>query len=160
VSPGLRDRIAGTVLLLVALVWIVLVYWTIEPGEGPAAGPRAFPLFFGIALAALSLALVARSFLSLGRKQEAEREGAATNETAAVIATVAAIAIYGLLLEPLGFIPATTLIVAAMMVFILRIRAPLTVAAMALGLAIGCYLVFGKLLGTYLPPGTWITIYL
>jgi hypothetical protein len=47
-----------------------------------------------------------------------------------------------------------------MMIFVLRIRAPLKVAAMSLGLAIGCYLVFGKLLGTYLPPGTWITIYL
>ena len=30
---------------------------------------------------------------------------------------------------------------------------------MALGLSLGSYLVFGKLLGTYLPPGTVITIY-
>jgi hypothetical protein len=30
---------------------------------------------------------------------------------------------------------------------------------MAIGLSLGCYLVFGKLLGTYLPPGEIITIY-
>jgi hypothetical protein len=62
-------------------------------------------------------------------------------------------------MEPLGFIVSTILIVAAIMVVILRMRAPVMIAAMSVGISLGCYLVFGKLLGTYLPPGTWITIY-
>lgn len=154
-----RDRVAGAVLLLVALVWCGLVYWTIPPGQGGLVGPRAFPLVFGLALGALSLALLAKSVL--GRTSRGEDDKAPLvypGETFSVIATVVAIVAYGFLLQPLGFIPATVLIVAAIMIVILRIRNMLAVAAMAVGLAIGCYVVFGKLLGTYLPPGTWITV--
>ena len=61
-SESLRNRIAGTVLLAVALVWIVLVYQTIAPSQGTEAGPRAFPLFFGYVLAGLSLLLLLQSF--------------------------------------------------------------------------------------------------
>ena len=159
-SSSVRDRITAAVLLAVALAWIILVFWTIEPSQGSNAGPRAFPLFFGVALAALSLALLAQSFLSGAVSNDADRETAMPSEATAVVATIGSIVSYGALLEPLGFIPSTTLIVAAMMILVLRIRAPLTVAAMSLGLAIGCFLIFGKLLGTYLPPGTWITIYI
>ncbi|MEJ2432153.1 MAG: tripartite tricarboxylate transporter TctB family protein, partial [Pseudolabrys sp.] len=81
-------------------------------------------------------------------------------ELTAVLATIGSLVVYGLLLEPLGFIPSTILVVAAIMIFVLRLRTPIAIAAMAIGLSLGCYLVFGKLLGTYLPPGTWITIYI
>ena len=158
-SPSVRDRIAGAVLFVVSLVWIVLVYQTIEPSQGIAAGPRAFPLFFGVVLAGLSLALLLQGFLSAGAADEADVQAAAPNEISSVVATVGFLVLYGILLEPLGFIPSTIAIVAAIMIFVLRIWAPLRVAAMSFGLALGCYLVFGKLLGTYLPPGTVITIY-
>jgi hypothetical protein len=155
---SVRDRIAGSVLFAVALIWIVLVFQTIEPSQDASAGPRAFPLFFGIALAGLSLLMVLQS---LGRDTEASSDvpAAARNETWSVVATIGTIAIYGALMEPLGFIVSTILIVAAIMVVILRMRAPVMIAAMSIGISLGCYLVFGKLLGTYLPPGTWITIY-
>jgi putative tricarboxylic transport membrane protein len=154
----LRDRVAAAVLLAAAVVWIILVYQTIEPSQGLAAGPRAFPLFFGLALAALSLGLLVRSLLIPGVAEEPEIR-AIPGELSSVVATIGSLVLYGLLLEPLGFIPSTVIVVAAIMVFVLRIRAPLQIAAMSFGLALGCYLVFGKLLGTYLPPGTVITIY-
>jgi putative tricarboxylic transport membrane protein len=158
-SSNIRDRIAGACLLAVALVWIVLVYQTIAPGEGAAAGPRAFPLFFGIALAWMALLLLVQSFLAPAGEDEANIQVARPGELSSVVATIASLILFGLILEPLGFIPSTIIVVAAMMVFVLRIRAPLKIAAMSVGLALGCYLVFGKLLGTYLPPGTVITIY-
>jgi putative tricarboxylic transport membrane protein len=159
VSPSMRDRVAGAVLLAVAAVWIILVYQTIEPSQGPVAGPRAFPLFFGLALAGMSLLLLLQGFLTPAARTVADAQTVPPGEISSVVATVGVLILYGILLEPLGFIPSTTIIVAAIMVFVLRIRAPLQIAAMSLGLAIGCYLVFGKLLGTYLPPGTIITIY-
>jgi len=158
-SPSVRDRIAGAVLLAVALVWIILVFQTIEPSRSSAAGPRAFPLFFGLVLAGMALVLLVQSFLASEVADEVDAPPGPPNEFSAVVATVGSVVVYGLLLEPLGFIPSTIIVVAMMMVFVLRIRAPLKVAAMSLGLAIGCYLVFSKLLGTYLPPGTVITIY-
>jgi hypothetical protein len=158
-SANLRDRIAGSVLLAIALVWVVLIVMTVEPSQGTTAGARAFPLFFGIALAGLSLIMLLRSFMPRAEPEPAVVLSA-PNESFAVVSTIGAIVLYGAMLEPLGFIPSTALIVAAIMIVVLRIRAPLIVTAMALGLSLGCYLVFGKLLGTYLPPGTWITIYL
>jgi putative tricarboxylic transport membrane protein len=107
----------------------------------------------------MSLLLVVRSFLLPVVPEEAESDSVTPGEAWSVVATIASLVLYGILLEPLGFIPSTVIVVAAMMVLVLRIRAPLKVAAMSFGLAIGCYLVFGKLLGTYLPPGTVITIY-
>jgi len=158
-SVSMRDRIAGSVLFAVALVWIVLVFMTIEPSQGTNAGPRAFPLFFGIALAGLSLLILLQSLRPYADTAEPEIPAPARNESWSVAATIGFIVVYGALLEPLGFIVSTVLIVAALMIAVLRIRAPVPIAALSIGLSLGCYLVFGKLLGTYLPPGTWITVY-
>lgn len=160
-STTLRSRISGIVLLAVALVWIVLVYQTIAPGQGDEVGPRAFPLFFGYVLAVLSLILVAQSFRA-PVEDEDDADLPATllpGEWTAVAMTVGGLVIYGMLLEPFGFIPSTAFMVVMVMVFGLRVRSPIMVAGMAIGLSLGCYLVFGKLLGTYLPPGEIITIY-
>jgi hypothetical protein len=160
-SESLRNRISGVVLLAVALVWIVLVYQTITPAQDTAVGPRAFPLFFGYVLAGLSLLLLVQSFRSSAPDldDESDESSALPGELTAVAMTVGSLVVYGMLLEPFGFIPSTAFIVAAVMLFGLRIRSPVMVASMAIGLSLGCYLVFGKLLGTYLPPGQIITIY-
>jgi putative tricarboxylic transport membrane protein len=159
-SEGLRNRIAGSVLLGVALVWIVLVYQTIAPGQGTEVGPRAFPLFFGYVLAGLSLLLLLQSFRPPAVEPDDDRMPAALpGEWAAVVMTIAGFVVYGMLLEPFGFIPSTAFVVAVFLLLVLRVRSPVTVAGMAIGLSLGCYLVFGKLLGVYMPPGEIITIY-
>lgn len=167
-SESLRNRISGTVLLAVALVWIVLVYQTIAPVQSAEeVGPRAFPLFFGYVLAGLSLLLLVQSFrvpspelVDEADPEEASDEPSALpGELTAVAITVGGLVVYGMLLEPFGFIPSTAFIVAAVMTIGLRIRSPVLVAGMSIGLSLGCYLVFGKLLGTYLAPGQIITIY-
>lgn len=161
-STTLRSRIAGVVLLALALVWIALVYQTIAPGQGGEVGPRAFPLFFGYVLAVLSLILLVQSFWGSADEEDESDSPAASalpGEWMAVAITVGSLVVYGMLLEPFGFIPSTAFMVAVVMVFGLRVRSPVAVVGMAVGLSLGCYLVFGKLLGTYLPPGEIITIY-
>lgn len=158
-SSHARDRIAGAVLLVVALAWLVLVYLTIEPSQGHIAGPRAFPLFFGLVLAALSLLLLLQSFRASAHAGEAADAPVGRNEAFSIVAAVVAIAAYGALMEKLGFLPTTALIVAAMTIGILRIRSPLLILSLSLGLSLGSYVVFDKLLGTHLPPGTWITLH-
>ena len=158
----LRDRISGIVLLAFALVWIVLVYQTIAPGQSGEVGARAFPLFFGYVLAGLSLILLIRGFRPPAPELDGESEEAAAvlpGEWFAVVVTIATLVVYGTLLEPFGFIPSTAFVVAAVLIFGLRVKSPVLIAGMAIGLSLGCYLVFGKLLGTYLPPGRIITIY-
>jgi putative tricarboxylic transport membrane protein len=160
-SESLRNRISGAVLLAVALVWIVLVYQTIAPSQGTEAGPRAFPLFFGYVLAGLSLLLLLQSFRPaphLEIETDAPR-ALLPGELTAVAMTIVGFVVYGMLLEPFGFIPSTAFVVVALLLFVLRVRSPVLIGGMAIGLSLGCYLVFGKLLGVYLPPGQIITIY-
>jgi putative tricarboxylic transport membrane protein len=160
-SESLRNRISGLVLLAVALVWIALVYATIRSGQAGEVGPRAFPLFFGYVLALLSLVMVVQSFRSAAPDPEHEPDTPAVlpGEWMAVLIAIAGVVIYGMLLEPFGFIPSTAFAVTAFLLLALRVRSPLIIAGMAIGLSLGCYLVFGKLLGVYLPPGQIITIY-
>ena len=156
-------RISGAILLAVALVWIVLVFQTIEPSQGTEAGPRAFPLFFGVVLALLSGILLVQGFrpgAPQGVVADSDDVGPLVpGELSAVVLTIGSLVVYGMLLEPFGFIPSTAFVVVALMVFGLRVRSPVTVGAMAIGLSLGSYLVFGKLLGVYMPPGHIITIY-
>jgi len=158
-SASLRNRISGAILLAVALVWIVLVYQTIAPGQAGEAGPRAFPLFFGYLLAGLSLLLLMQGFRPTPETDEADAPAMLPGEWMAVAMTIVSLVVYGLLLEPFGFIPSTAVVVAAVLPFVLRVRSLVMIAGMAIGLSLGCYLVFGKLLGVYLPPGNIITIY-
>lgn len=158
-SATLRDRIAGSALLAVALVWIVLVYQTIPSSQGTEVGPRGFPLFFGIVLAVMSLVLLVQSFRARAEAAEEDSVAAPPGELTAMIVTIAGLVAYGMLLEPFGFMPSTAFIVAVILFFVLRVRSLLLIGGMAIGLSLGCYLVFGKLLGTYLPPGHIITIY-
>jgi putative tricarboxylic transport membrane protein len=160
-SESLRNRISGAVLLAVALVWIVLVYQTIAPSRGSEAGPRAFPLFFGYLLAGLSLLLLVQSFRppAPDLDHDSGAHAALPREWLSVAIAIGGIVVYGLLLEPFGFIPSTAFVVALVLPFGLGVKSPVIVLGMAIGLSLGCYLVFGKLLGVYMPPGQIITIY-
>jgi putative tricarboxylic transport membrane protein len=156
---NLRDLIAGLALLAAALVWISLVYLTIEPSQGPEAGARAFPLFLGVALALFASVLTIQGLNS--PPDTAEKEVLPPplgTEVWYVGGTVVLTVLYGATMEKLGFIVSSAVFVAALVVVLLRIRRPLFIAAMAVGLSVGAYVVFGKLLHTYLPPGTWLAI--
>ena len=117
--------------------------WEYLGPDGP--GPGFFPLWYGIAMLALSLVLI---FSSLTRKhfnEEANWTGAG-RALAAWFAFVVAVAA----LKPLGFL----VCLAALTFFIVSVmyRRPLKVAAAAaLGLAAGFYVVFPLALNVKLP---------
>jgi hypothetical protein len=161
-SPVLRDRITGAVLLATALVWTGLVYSTIPVGQGVPVGPRAFPLIFGIALALLSLAMLAQTLAVRDRAHSKPKRHAYTwrQEAWCLLATIGLTACYASVLPKLGFLPATTAFIALVLMLLLRITKPLLLLGMSVGISVGSYVLFAKLLGTYLPPGTWITFYI
>jgi putative tricarboxylic transport membrane protein len=158
-SGIVRERLAGTALLVAALVWVGLVYWTIPPSQDTTPGPRVFPLWLGLALAALAVAVIARTFVASAADGRDESGPVTGLEVWSVVSVIALTVLYGTVMEKLGFLVATTLFVAVALVVLLRITRPLFVASMALGMSVGAYLLFSKLLGTYLPPGTWISVY-
>lgn len=161
-SERRQDMIAGSVLLLFAIVWTVTVWRTVPALTG--AGPRAFPLWLGVALAALSGLLLLKAFLGGAEDTETALTGhepdGSTGRRLGVVVTVCGIIVaFGWLMPRIGFMPATALTVAVTLVGPLGERRPVLVIGMALGIALGAWLAFGKILGAYMPPGNWIPIF-
>lgn len=158
-----RDRIVGIVLLAFAVAWTVTVRETIPTGFGGQVGPRAFPQLLGILLAALSAIMIVRSFgRNGGGGGEADgappSEAVSRHELFAVAIVVIAILAYGFFLPKVGFLVATPVLIALLLRVGLGVRSPIVIGLFAIGMTAGCWLVFNKLMGVYLPPGTWITL--
>ena len=138
---GLALAALGTYIVVEARQWDYL------GPEGPGAG--FFPLWYGIAMVALSLALVVSSAL----RKPGERRGGidwrkAGRSAAAWLAFVAAVAGCKLVGFAVSFALLTFFIVAVLY------RRPLAVAAtVAIAVAAGFQLVFAMALGVSLPSG-------
>jgi len=152
----LRTRLTGVFLLLFGLAWTIAVYWSIAPGDGPV-GPRAFPFGLGVLLTGMALILIGQTFVSAREpdRGDPEEEVPVAAEWWAIGATVGLLSLYGFLMNYFGFIIASALTVASALVFVLRRRNWRLVLGMSAGLSLGTYLLFGKLLGIYLPIGQW-----
>lgn len=161
-----QDVIAGGLLLLVAVAWTAAVWLSVPPGFD-GVGPRAFPLWLGVALGVLSALLLLKGLRGGYAPAEADEEEDEPHAAPVpmrlrlglVVAVCAIIAGYGVLMQKIGFLPATVLTVAATLVVVLGERRPRVVGGMAFGIAVGAWLAFGKLLGAYMPPGTWISLF-
>jgi putative tricarboxylic transport membrane protein len=166
-SQTKSDRLAGGILLLVAIVWTAGVYWSIPGGSGEGQiGPRGFPLGMGILLGILSLFLLAGSFVSgeTALPADEDEDGLEQPRTArerfaekwSLVATFGFLAVYMLLLDLFGFLIATIVAVASFMVIGLDKRSPRLIGATSLGLGFGIWLILGKAMGVYLPRGSII----
>lgn len=160
-----KDYVLSFVLLAVGIVWVALVWSTIPPAfdEG-TVGPRAFPLTLGIILVVLTAILlfftVTRSRLkpkSIAPSGEVISEYRSIQWLPALLLTAEIVA-YGVLLEKIGFLLATPIVVFTVMALNLRIRSPKRLLGMSLGLTVGCWLIFQKVMGIYLATGTWINL--
>jgi putative tricarboxylic transport membrane protein len=163
----LRDRILGLVLSVIAIAWSAAVYLTIPAGGADGAiGPRAFPLLLGIVLLTLSVLLFLRSLRGSGDgAREASMVDVSEDErtiSADEIRIAGGIFLlliaYGVLMEKVGFLLATPPVIALLMAGLLGQRKPLFVIGLALALTAACWGIFGKLLGVYLPHGSWISL--
>ena len=157
-SPSTSDRVAGTILLLFAALWIVGVFWTIpEVTDSARLGPRGFPLAMGVMLAALSAMLIAGSFATaeptIGDSTESSVNHA---ELWALLSTFGFLGGYVVLMAWFGFLIATAVSIALFLIIALNKRSPALIVGMSLGLAIGIWLILGKLMGVYLPHGAAI----
>lgn len=168
VSDSMRDRWVGLALFVFAAAWTGIAYTTIPAGDGEV-GPRAFPMLLGLALAGMALVVFFGSFraapVAHGEGEDAsmeetlQRSSAVDRNEAITVAYVVVLTIgYGFLLEKMGFLIATPILIVAALWGMLGVRKPTQVLVFALGMTIGCWLVFGKLLGAYLPPGAWTGI--
>ncbi len=157
-----QDIVLGATLVALAAIWTWLVIDTIPPGFGDGEiGARAFPLAFGLILLALASLLLLRLFMASrqdGGTTDTELNEPESLKWGAALLLLVEIALYGFLLEKIGFVLATPMIVLLVMTLNLGIRSVRKLAAMSLGLTVGCWLIFEKVLGIYLANGTWLNI--
>jgi putative tricarboxylic transport membrane protein len=138
------DRLAGLALLLFS-VWFGVLAWNLPRSFfSDPTGSRAFPLALAVALTLLALYLLARpSYERVVWPERAVWPGLGI--------TVAALVVYALLLEPLGFVVATVVVFTAL-ALVFRARLPKAALA-AVVTTVALYALFGIALELYLPTG-------
>jgi len=120
--------------------------WDYLTPEGP--GPGFFPLWYGIAMVALSAVLVASHL----RRRASLRITIAWDRVGRALSTWLALAVSIALFKPLGFVIGFALLTYFLVA--VMYRRPLKVAAIvALASTAGFYLVFSLALGVPLPAG-------
>lgn len=151
------DRWLGPLMMLLAVLWLVLVYQYI-PGsrdEGEP-GPRAFPVVLGVALLGMG-ALITASAVSNGRKTLLYAEKPATSREITVVAgTFGLLLLFAFLMEKAGFLIATPVVVLLAMVGILQMRNWLFIVLMTASVTLVCWLFFVVLLKIPMPQGSWL----
>jgi putative tricarboxylic transport membrane protein len=141
-------------LLLAAGIAVLAATTAVRSQEGYAAtGPRFIPLIVGILLVALALVFLLRTTL-LPDDDLAERAAREAGETEwrTPLLVVAGLIAYAYLLEPLGYVVATTVFVPAV-ARVLGSRSPARDVVIGLALGLGVYVAFTQYLGVPLPAG-------
>lgn len=162
-DPLQRDRLVGVVLMAIAGIWSVIVYQTVPAGQDDGAiGPRAFPLFLGLILLGLSTAMFLRTFLSVREEDETAQSEAFTRPASGREIWLAGgvfvlIILYAFLMDKVGFLLSTPIVIVAALGVTLGLRRPVLIGVLAIGITASCWLIFGKLLGVYLPHGSWVS---
>ncbi|MBI4194421.1 MAG: tripartite tricarboxylate transporter TctB family protein [Betaproteobacteria bacterium] len=124
--------------------------WPYLTKDGP--GPGFFPLWIGISIIGLSVAVAALHLYDVVRRSPVERPN--WRGSARVLTGWAGLAVSIALMKPAGFILSFLLLVVflVMVIFQRSFLAALTVGA---GTSIGFWVVFVKLLQVQLPAGPW-----
>jgi putative tricarboxylic transport membrane protein len=134
-------------LCLALAVWYVLEtrnFNVITFGNSPV-GPKTLPVLIGIVFGILALVLIARP-------NESPSWGSAT-AWSQLVAVVVTSFMFGQLLEPLGFIVASTILAIVIGLFF---KGPIRkLAPLALGFAVVIAFIFNNWLELRLPTGWW-----
>ena len=166
-TEKMSDLVLSGVLLLFAIGWTITVWCTIPGGFAPGdIGARGFPLVLGIALLLLAVSLGIKTWLApeaddSGLVEEdgpKEAGGDGAFGGSGLLLVVIHITAFGFLMERLGFILTTILVVASMLFFCVGERKLWKLPIYGIGTALVCWLIFGKLMGVYLPQGAWIML--
>ena len=146
----------GVAALLFAAFGIVLFFITPYQVEKPvvvfgqslnALDPTLFPRLVALGIFGLGVWYFVKSFSlqERNRFRDLDRDGWIN-----VAVSLVAFTLYALLMEPLGFILSSVLLVGGLSIFY-GVRAPLLIAVVSIGIPVAIYFVFTRMLQVFLP---------
>lgn len=121
--------------------------WSYIGEDGP--GPAFFPIWYGVAMVVLSLALIAITVAKQPQAETPDWQGVGR-----ALVTWAAFAICALLMTWLGFLTSFAMLTFFMIAFVFR-QPPVKAGIVAVCTALGFYLVFPLALNVALPIGVF-----
>ncbi len=144
-----RDIVASILLILLGM-GVIIESIRLKVGTPLMPQPGFFPLLGGLFLVGLSMVLLVRAWRGSGDASQQPRE--AFGELRRPMILVACLAVYAAVMEPVGYI-LPTVFIAVVVLRVLGVTSWKVVGLASLGLSIGTYVLFGRLLGIDLPAG-------
>jgi putative tricarboxylic transport membrane protein len=140
-----RDVIASVFLIVIG---IAVLLWSIRLQVGTLLRPMPgfFPFWVGFGIIALSLVLLVQGWRGRGKAPKAY------GNWQRPLIMVAGLAVYSVVLDPLGYI-LSTLFIAAITLRILGVLSWKMIGVSSLVLSVSVYFIFTRLLGVELPAG-------
>ena len=145
-----RTDIIESVLLILVGIGVVVESIRLQVGTPLMPQPGFFPLLGGLLLIGLSVIFLVRTWLEHGQASRQPQE--AFGELRRPLILVVGMSLYTAVLEWLGYILPTVLIT-AIILRILGVTSWKELSLASLGISVGTYFLFGRLLGIELPSG-------
>jgi putative tricarboxylic transport membrane protein len=146
-----RGDIIGGLILMHIGIGVVIGSIRLKVGTLLVPQPGFFPFLGGIVLIGLSIVLLAQSRFKRGTAPQ-EESPAVFGEWRRPLILVVSMSIYTAVLEMLGYVLPTA-VLAAVILRVLGVTSWRVLTAASVGLSIGTYYLFGRLLGIELPAG-------
>jgi putative tricarboxylic transport membrane protein len=145
-----RADVIGSVLLVFVGIGVVIESIRLKVGTFLMPQPGFFPFLGGFLLIGLSLILLVRGWLGRGKASQQPQE--AFGELRRPVILIVSMSIYTAVLELLGYV-LPTIVISAVILRVLGVTSWKVLSLASLGLSVGTYVLFGRILGIDLPSG-------